>query len=837
MRWGSGSILGLGAAALALLLIAVVALRPSGSDIDSAAAQSSIVTKTSRESAAAPKPQQSSTPNPASAEVASSPAPAPNVADASPKQHLTSPIRLLATIEGKGEPIAGVRLSGPITADALDRWKVGQMENLPLVGTTGADGRAEITSVAPMGRKYGWSWSLFAEAPGHQSALVSFPMHQSTTGTPSGAPVDVFLELRPAGMASLEGLVMDELNAPIEGAVVLVGSNDKQFERRNRSLAPEDLRVEVAFSSIPVRTDQKGRFIIPNAPGEQEKIDLVASADGFAETAYTTTLDEETSLTIKLKWANAELLVRVESPDGELLPGATGAFRLEGVALEGRGLRLEVRPPSGFEAKVSPIWVEVRNHQLVPLVEIPLVRTTTQYGVLLASDETTPVADAKIWMGGSISSGRRDQRSDSSGRFLIEVIPGLEVTITGRHPEHGSGSLDYKAASEAGSVPETVSLILRENASISGRLTNSAGEPIEGHPVVLTVAQGSNSWMRVNSSNSSGHYSFSDVPSGKSMVGFKFNENYVGGDAARRHLYNVYQEPKGIELDLKPGEQRTGVDFVLEEALGVTGTVKDEAGNPVQNASLSLSTHTLARPSSTAMTNQLGEFHLRVERQPGELIPHLHVRPPSEAMLHETRIDDIAVSSTPLEIVLKKRSVRTLRVVYEDGRPVTRYRYRTVQWPRHRSDTPVQSVLVESPDGTTSPADATPVEAVELLDGGQLGLGGFAIWEGGNEAVLVVRPRASVYGRVELYPAGTALAGATISAGAQSHAAFDPPPVVSDALGNFRLDGIIARLSLIRATDLICFSFTTRTSSSRPALMAASRDGCFQSRFVGKLMM
>jgi hypothetical protein len=97
-----------------------------------------------------------------------------------------------------------------------------------------------------------------------------------------------------------------------------------------------------------------------------------------------------------------------------------------------------------------------------------------------------------------------------------------------------------------------------------------------------------------------------------------------------------------------------------------------------------------------------------------------------------------------------------------------------------------------------------PYEAVELREDGRPGLAGFTKWESGIEGLIVLRPRATIHGRVELASSsetGAAVVGATVALhGLKFHGAFDPKPVVTDAQGNFQMEGVIARPNNIKAT-------------------------------------
>jgi protocatechuate 3,4-dioxygenase beta subunit len=915
-RWGGVGILGLGAAAVLLILAVVVALRPSGSKVDSATANPVTGAKAPESAASLSRESQAPSAQQATKEATSAPS-AKKEFVASPEalaedstaprvQHLTRPIRLHTTVEGKGDPIAAVRISGPITAAALNDWKLGKIESLPVVGITGADGLVSITAVAAMGKNYGGRWSLIAEAAGYQTAMISIPSHESTSGTPTDNPIDIAVEMRAAGSLPLRGRVVDESGAPIEGAVVLAGASDKSPALPKPRFDSSKLKQEVAFVSLPVRTGSDGVFVVPEPPAIGDEISLTATAAGFEPGTIGTQVSDWAHIEIALERASHELLVRVESPDGEPLPGATvhmsfspssapyppvggitdekgellllglprghldayathpdhflqhpeyeersfnltdshrtehviriprsievegkafeassgngvggvlvsaqgyvqgfngassvsdhsGRFRIKGVALRESMRSFVVEAPSGYQLDYIRSF-EVKDHRHVPQLDVPLIRTTSQDGIVYAADGSTPVPDAEVRIDGFVPEERRVQKTDASGRFRIEVKPGSDVAIMASHPDHGKGSLAFQGAANPGKVTGSVSVTLREPASVSGRVRNREGKPIQG----VLIASGATPVtainyiglrvrgdLRMERTDASGEFLLKDVTSGSLVVTVSVENYHYSSEPGGMDFLELYQAPEALHLDLKPGETRTGVDFTLEESLAVTGVVTDEAGKPIPDVSF-----WQWNKSGGVHSSNNGQFRIKVDGEVGSLIRNIRV---TKDDYQEFQLEGLFVGGPPVEITLKSKLRVPLRVTYEDGRPVTSYLYRGLHGDKHYYYGSSRPIKVESPEGKTSLPLSGITEAVEVITPLNPDLGGFVPSTEGNELVVVLRPRSSIYGKVASEEGGTAVAGATVKTSIGNSPGFDPEPVVTDENGEFRLGGIIAR--------------------------------------------
>ena len=220
---------------------------------------------------------------------------------------------------------------------------------------------------------------------------------------------------------------------------------------------------------------------------------------------------------------------------------------------------------------------------------VGLAQTGT-FGGTVSDDEGNPIAGASVSLceGGGWWGGYNTQTMED-GSFIIEDVEVGDYNATA----HAWG---YMMASEAVEILEDettiVDFVLEEyggggggvTGMCSGTVTDEAGEPLEGVSVSLhEVGGGGGGWGWGN------NYQTSTLEDGT----FSFDEVEVGDYNASAHAWGYMMASE--EIEILEGET-TIVDFVLEEygggGGGVTGmcsgTVTDEAGEPLEGVSVSL---------------------------------------------------------------------------------------------------------------------------------------------------------------------------------------------------------------------------------------------------------
>jgi protocatechuate 3,4-dioxygenase beta subunit len=156
-------------------------------------------------------------------------------------------------------------------------------------------------------------------------------------------------------------------------------------------------------------------------------------------------------------------------------------------------------------------------------------------------------------------------------------------------------------------------------AVIRGRVTGTSGEPLAVSVTVASAAApGVLGSRRISAtSDADGRYAISGIPAGTFTV-----ESTTVGYVTARHGSRDAQLP-GLSITVKANDEIDGIDLVMARTSAVSGTVVDEAGDPVEGANVQLlrlaaqargqiNLPTAADPflTSTSATDDLGRFRL-----------------------------------------------------------------------------------------------------------------------------------------------------------------------------------------------------------------------------------
>jgi len=119
---------------------------------------------------------------------------------------------------------------------------------------------------------------------------------------------------------------------------------------------------------------------------------------------------------------------------------------------------------------------------------------------------------------------------------------------------------------------------LQSKATIRGRVLDTGGQPVAG----ATVSAKDGGRSRVITTDVDGRFALTDVPTGSVTV-----DAYKTGYVQSRHGAQTSQLP-ALPITLTNGQIVDGVDIVLPRASALSGTVVDEAGEPMEDASVQL---------------------------------------------------------------------------------------------------------------------------------------------------------------------------------------------------------------------------------------------------------
>ena len=135
------------------------------------------------------------------------------------------------------------------------------------------------------------------------------------------------------------------------------------------------------------------------------------------------------------------------------------------------------------------------------------------------------------------------------------------------------------------SVPDSASIKVEnmttdELGAISGRVVNTNNQPIEGL-IVDAFVFGGFSWVKSDSTDSDGNYFISKIPPGSYMIQVGLETAYV------RELYdNVTAWESATSVIVDANNVTTNIDFALENAGTLSGTIVDINGNGVEGVAI-----------------------------------------------------------------------------------------------------------------------------------------------------------------------------------------------------------------------------------------------------------
>jgi hypothetical protein len=175
--------------------------------------------------------------------------------------------------------------------------------------------------------------------------------------------------------------------------------------------------------------------------------------------------------------------------------------------------------------------------------------------------------------------------TDATGTFAITDLPAGQYRLVFQHqnyPQARFGGLVKSVEVKAGETSGPIAVDLMPGASVSGRITDEEGEPIQGcfvqpHPV-KNPEQGVP--MQGNpTTNEDGDYRFYSVPPGKYILAaqcqmqvFQPRPFSAGPDPPPSRAYPMQYYPLATDakaaeaVELTPGNEKSGVDFRMRPA-------------------------------------------------------------------------------------------------------------------------------------------------------------------------------------------------------------------------------------------------------------------------------
>ena len=157
----------------------------------------------------------------------------------------------------------------------------------------------------------------------------------------------------------------------------------------------------------------------------------------------------------------------------------------------------------------------------------------------------------------------------SPREVIVDLTPGSEVAA------------DIVFERVVITLPQTVTpppAPLQSKGTIRGRVLDTGGQPVAG----ATVSAKDGARSRVMTTDVDGRFALTDVPTGSVTV-----DATKSGYVQSRHGAQTSQLP-ALPITLTNGQVVDGVDIVLPRTSALGGTVVDEAGEPMEDASVQL---------------------------------------------------------------------------------------------------------------------------------------------------------------------------------------------------------------------------------------------------------
>ncbi len=231
--------------------------------------------------------------------------------------------------------------------------------------------------------------------------------------------------------------------------------------------------------------------------------------------------------------------------------------------------------------------------------------------VVLASGET-PVRKAQLNLYASQLRVPIHTSTDAEGRFVFEKIPPGDYTLSAAHPRFvaadDTGAF-RRASSRRVSVAEGqavkgITFKMMPGAVVTGRVLDEFGDPQPRASVALQrymFRQGKKQLAPagMDQTDDRGEYRIFNIPPGRYYVSATYGDSAwsrsVTRSGAPESSYptvfypGVLDAETAIAFDLRPGEQRQGVDLRLvpDRAVRVKGRILD-AGKPARDAMISI---------------------------------------------------------------------------------------------------------------------------------------------------------------------------------------------------------------------------------------------------------
>jgi protocatechuate 3,4-dioxygenase beta subunit len=264
-------------------------------------------------------------------------------------------------------------------------------------------------------------------------------------------------------------------------------------------------------------------------------------------------------------------------------------------------------------------------------------------GVVVIAAQSVPTDPAKVLERMFSLSKSPKAETDSEGRFRLEGLPAGSYEVAPSAPTLVGPAADEagkKVSVSAGATAEGIDFSLSRGGVITGKITDSEGNPLIGEEISLKAADPSkpggssqNADQRMYSTDDRGVYRIFGIRPGRYIVSSGTFRNPMFGLLLKRpkrvqtYYPGVTEEARAKFVEVTAGSEASGVDIRIgaaDKGFTVSGRVIDaETGKPIADAMVAYS-HRAPQaprddseqedfsgiPGGMTTTNARGEFRL-----------------------------------------------------------------------------------------------------------------------------------------------------------------------------------------------------------------------------------
>ena len=424
----------------------------------------------------------------------------------------------------------------------------------------------------------GWWWLHRGVAPATEPAVVAHggsaerPQQAGSGEAPEAVALGLEADDDPVGTLRLEGQVLGADDHPVGGATVVLASTPPRT----------------------ARTEGDGSFAFDALVGRSYRL-LARGAGGVAGPVAVRVVAHMEPVVLHLRPA-ASLAVTVVTGDGKPIDGAIvelrGPDQQRAVTAAGVARFAEVVPAMYEIAAWAPGMAHV--YQAARVMGATTARLVLVAGAAVAGkvvdDQGKPVSGAHVvYASASELRGGVDPQldgvtSDARGAFAFVALPAGGFRFSATHPDHGPGTSSLITLDGVAETRDVV-VTLPPGATISGRVVDTAKQPVTGARVLIGGATGRG---RRGPGGGPGGVPGGVIgrPGGHQAYTNDRGEFSIKGLPRAELSATASHELGGsrpVPVDASGGDVRD-VELVLDLTAVIAGVVVDPEGNPVEGA-------------------------------------------------------------------------------------------------------------------------------------------------------------------------------------------------------------------------------------------------------------